>query len=365
MLANVAMPVSLGLDQRAQIDAGQEDAVSVGTLADLAVADGTGLHLGATSGTHETFHRPTVALPAEWVSTRAEPAPANCHPHDVRQVNTALVTSPTTGFAYLDRVLDQRGSVLAFAHRGGARHPEVEGLENTMAAFRLAVSLGYDYLETDVHVTRDGVLLAFHDSVLDRVTNSTGRVDGLTYDDIREARIAGSEHVPTLAELFDEFPQARFNIDIKSERAVPALAEFVAAREAWDRVLVGSFSARRLNRFRHLTQRRVPTSAHPLEVGLFRLLPSGQLADRLTRRRVAALQIPHRRGRWVLSTRGLVRRAHAAGKHVHVWTIDDPGEMRELLDRGVDGLMTDRSDVLKAVLIERGQWLEHREGDES
>lgn len=274
------------------------------------------------------------------------------------------MTSPTTGYAYLDRVLDRPGSVLAFAHRGGARHPEVEGLENTMAAFKLAVSLGYDYLETDVHVTRDGVLLAFHDSVLDRVTNSTGRVDGLTYDDIREARI-GREHLATLAELFDEFPRARFNIDIKSERAVPALVEFVAAREAWDRVLVGSFSARRLKRFRVLTGGRVPTSAHPLEVGLFRLLPSGRLADRLTRRRVAALQIPHRRGRWVVCTRGLVRRAHAAGKHVHVWTIDDPSEMRELLDRGVDGLMTDRSDVLKAVLIERGQWMQHPGGDES
>jgi glycerophosphoryl diester phosphodiesterase len=102
----------------------------------------------------------------------------------------------------------------------------------------------------------------------------------------------------------------------------------------------------------------VPTSATPPEIVAFRLLPSGRLADLVTRGRVAALQVPHRRRRWVVATPGLVRRAHAAGKHVHVWTVDTPEEMRELLDRGVDGLMTDRTDVLKAVLVERGQWRE-------
>lgn len=266
------------------------------------------------------------------------------------------MTTPHTGFGYLDAVLDRPGTALAFAHRGGAYHPEIEGLENTLAAFEHAVALGYDYLETDVHVTRDGVLLAFHDAVLDRVTDREGAIASSTYAEVREAQVAGREQVPTLARLFDEFPDARFNIDIKSEGAVPALAEFVAAREAWDRVLVGSFSARRLRLFRELTGGRVPTSAHPLEVAAFRLLPSGRLADLVTRGRVAALQIPRRRGRLVVTTRGLVRRAHAAGKHVHVWTVDDPDEMRELLDLGVDGLFTDRTDVLKAVLAERGQW---------
>ncbi|WP_244509391.1 glycerophosphodiester phosphodiesterase [Nocardioides lianchengensis] len=266
------------------------------------------------------------------------------------------MTTPRTGFGYLDAVLDRPGSALALAHRGGAYHPEIEGLENTLAAFKHAASLGYEYLETDVHVTRDGVLLAFHDAVLDRVTDRQGAIAALTYAEVRGAHVAGREEVPTLARLFDEFPTARFNIDLKSEGAVPALAEFIAAREAWDRVLVGSFSPRRLQLFRRLTGGRVPTSAHPLEVVAFRLLPSGRLADLLTRGRVAALQIPRRRRRAVITTRGLVRRAHAAGKHVHVWTVDDPAEMRELLDLGVDGLFTDRTDVLKAVLTERGQW---------
>lgn len=247
---------------------------------------------------------------------------------------------------------------MAFAHRGGAYHPEIEGLENTLAAFRHAVALGYDHLETDVHVTGDGVLLAFHDSVLDRVTDLQGEIATLTYEEVRGALIGGREAVPTLAELFEAFPQALFNIDIKSRAAVAALAEFIAERHAWDRVLVGSFSPRRLNRFRRLTAGRVPTSGHLLEVLAFRALPSGRLADLVTRGRVAALQVPHRRGPATVVTAGFVRRAHAARKHVHVWTIDDPDEMRQLLDRGVDGLMTDRTDVLKAVLTERDQWEE-------
>ena len=134
---------------------------------------------------------------------------------------------------------------LAFAHRGGAYHPEIEGLENTMAAFRHAVDLGYTYLETDVHVTSDGVLLAFHDTVLDRVTDRTGNIAETTYVEVQQATIGGRERVPTLAELFDAFPRARFNIDLKSEGSVEALAAFIEEREAWDRVLVGSFSRRR------------------------------------------------------------------------------------------------------------------------
>jgi len=263
-----------------------------------------------------------------------------------------------TGFAYLDEVAGDPGGVLAFAHRGGAYHPEIEGLENTLAAFKHAVALGYDYLETDVHVTRDGVLLAFHDDILDRVTDVEGAIADLSFEEVRQALVGGREQVPTLAQLFDEFPRARFNIDIKSEGAVPALADFVREREAWDRVLVGSFSPQRLAEFRRLTDHRVATSGTPFEVAIFRLVPSARIADWLTRRRVAALQVPHRRGRWTVASAVLVRRAHATGKHVHVSTVDDPEEMRELLDLDVDGLFTDRTDLLKDVLAERGLWRE-------
>ncbi len=278
---------------------------------------------------------------------------------------TSPATPPATGHPYLDRLLDRPGTVLALAHRGGAFHPELEGLENTVAAFEHAVALGYTYLETDVHVTRDGVLLAFHDSVLDRVTDRSGAILDLTLAQVREASVGGREQVPTLAELFERFPHVRFNIDIKSEGAVAALADFVSAHDAWDRVLVGSFSPGRLATFRRLTGGRVPTSAHPWEALAFRLLPSARLVRALTGGRVAALQVPHRRrvplsgGRALrVVTPGLVRRAHAAGAHVHVWTIDEPEEMHHLLGLGVDGLFTDRTDVLRDVLRARGQWEE-------
>jgi glycerophosphoryl diester phosphodiesterase len=254
----------------------------------------------------------------------------------------------TTGYPFLD----DHGPVLAFAHRGGARHPDLVGVENTRAAFAHAVALGYTYLETDVHVTRDGVLVAFHDALLERVTDGTGTLEDLDAADLARVRVGGLEPVPTLADLVTSFPAARFNIDLKSDAAVAPLAALIAEHGLHERMLVGSFSGRRLRRFRRLTGHRVATSASPGEVAAYVVLP-GRFAARVVRR-PAALQVPHRRGPLVVASAGLVRRAHAAGLHVHVWTVDDADEMRALLDRGVDGLMTDRTDILATVLAERG-----------
>lgn len=248
------------------------------------------------------------------------------------------------------------------AHRGGALHPEVAGAENTLHAFRHAVGLGYHYLETDVHASSDGVLLAFHDDVLDRVTDLTGRVSELTADRLATARITGEHAVPRMAELLEEFPRARFNIDLKSPTAVAALAELIEHTGAHDRVCVASFSWHRIREFRRAVGGRVATAAAPAEVAaVLARVP------RVLRGGPAVLQLPwrHKRRRITLVTPGLVRRAHAAGLHVHVWTgdehsqwvsVDDPESIGSLLDLGVDGLITDRTDVLKDVLLERGQW---------
>ncbi len=262
---------------------------------------------------------------------------------------------PRTGFAYLD---DGRadGAVIAMAHRGGAQHPEIPGTENTLHAFRHAVALGYTYLETDVHATGDGTLLAFHDAVLDRVTDSSGRLDRLRAEEVARARIGGEHAVPRMAELLEELPGARFNIDLKSGGAVAPLVDLVERTASHDRVCIGSFGQRRLDRFRSLSRGRVATSASPAEVAVFVGSPSGRAARLLTRGHVAALQVPHRRGPVPVVTRELVRRAHAARAQVHVWTVDDPAEMDELLDLGVDGLITDRTDLCKAVLQRRGVW---------
>lgn len=267
------------------------------------------------------------------------------------------MTRPRTGFPYLDAVCDHPGAVLAFAHRGGAYHPEIEGLENTLAAFRHAVDLGYHYLETDVHATRDGGLFAFHDTALDRVTEHTGTVAELTSAEVGRALIGGREQIPTMASLLEEFPEVRFNIDIKSPAAVQPLADLVRATGAYDRVCVGSFSQRRITEFRRLVGRKVATAAGPFEVVAYRMLPVARLLELAIRRGASALQVPHRHKGLTVVTPGLLRRAHALGLHVHVWTVDDPHQMDELLDLGVDGLMTDRTDLLRDVLVARGQWM--------
>jgi glycerophosphoryl diester phosphodiesterase len=263
---------------------------------------------------------------------------------------------PRTGLPYFDEGLDQPGAVLAFAHRGGAFHPEIEGLENSLAAFEHAVVLGYTYLETDVHATRDGVLLAFHDRVLDRVTSHTGTIAEMAYADVAAALIGDREEIPTLASLLERFPEARFNIDIKADAAVAPLAELIRRTGAHDRVCVGSFSDRRMRRFRARMDRLVATACSPAEVVAARFAP-GRLHHALPRVPGTALQVPHRRGPLTVVTRAFVQRAHAVGRPVHVWTVDDPVEMHRLLDLGVDGLMTDRTDLLRDVLIERGQWI--------
>lgn len=250
--------------------------------------------------------------------------------------------------------------MLAFAHRGGATHPDLLGLENTLVAFQHAYDLGYRYLETDVHTSSDGVLFAFHDDRLDRVTDRSGRLAELSAAEIGRARIGGAHPIPRFTELVDAFPDVTFNVDLKSDGSVAAMAALVMDRGVGDRMIVGSFSAQRLTTFRHLTAGRVRTSAHPREVAAFVLCPSPLLTRPFRRLPCVALQVPVRtayKGRsFDVVTRRFVRNAHAAGKQVHVWTIDDPAEMERLIDLGVDGLMTDRTDLLKDVLMRRGLW---------
>lgn len=247
---------------------------------------------------------------------------------------------------------------IGLAHRGGAAHPANVGIENTIAAFRTAVELGFRYLETDVHATSDGRLVAFHDEHLDRVTDRAGAIADLPWREVAAARIGGREPIPTLAELLDAFPDARINIDIKAPGAVDPLWETIRAHAAYERVCVGSFSNRRLHAFRQLAGARVATAAGQLGTAALRYLPQGLSA--LAHSPGQVLQIPttHEvRGRTLaLVTPGLVAAAHRFGMQVHVWTIDERDEMERLLDLGVDGIVSDRIDVLREVLTARGAW---------
>lgn len=271
-------------------------------------------------------------------------------------MNDTRPTVPSTGFAYLDEALASPGPPLAMAHRGGGKHPDLPGLENTMAAFRHAVGLGYGYLETDVRATSDGVLVAVHDEALQRVAGHAGRIAEMNAVDLEAARVGGREAVPTMAQLLEEFPEVRFNIDIKASDAVEPLVALIESTGAHERVCVGAFDLDRIEHFRRLTGGRVATSASKGEVVRFLLTRNPRRGAAYARGRFAVLQLPRVRGPIPVVTATVVRRAHAAGVPVHVWTVDRARHMQQMIDVGVDGIFTDRTDVLKDVLHQRGLW---------
>ena len=240
---------------------------------------------------------------------------------------------------------------LAFAHRGGA----ADGDENTAQAFARAIALGYRYVETDVHATADGVPVVFHDASLERLTGAAGRVADLRWADLATLRIGGAGAVPRLADVLGAWPQVRFNIDVKADAAAAATVDVIHAGAAADRVLLASFSDARLARLRTLAGPRVATSLARGEVLRLRISSWAGTPLRLPASAVAA-QVPVRHGRIPVADRRFVARAHRLGLQVHVWTVDDPAEMHRLLDLGVDGIMTDRPELLREVYAARGAW---------
>ncbi|MET9668579.1 glycerophosphodiester phosphodiesterase [Streptomyces sp. NPDC006475] len=242
-------------------------------------------------------------------------------------------------------------SVLPFAHRGGA----ADGIENTTAAFRRAAGLGYRYFETDVHTTADGKLVAFHDSTLDRLTDTKGRISDLPWSEIQQAKVAGKEPLPLFEELLEEFPEARWNIDIKAEPALVPLVDLVRRAGAWDRVCIGSFSEGRVARAMRLAGPRLATSYGVRGVVGLRLRSFGIPAA--VRMGAVCAQVPESQGGVHVVDRRFVRSAHDRGLQVHVWTINDADRMAALLDLGVDGIMTDHLETLRTVLTARGVWV--------
>ncbi len=238
---------------------------------------------------------------------------------------------------------------LAFAHRGGAGHYP----ENSWQAFEHAVGLGYAYLETDAHATADGTVVAFHDKTLDRVTDASGKIADLTAAQVAAARIGGTEPIPVLDDLLMAWPDVRFNIDVKDAPVIRPLVEVLRKTSAWDRVCLTSFSGRRLNAARRLLPRPVCSATTPASIGAIQAgLPAGPLRARFASRSVQCAQIPVS-----MATSQFIGRAHAAGLQVHVWTVNDTQTMASLLDRGADGIMTDQTEMLRDLLIARGQWL--------
>jgi glycerophosphoryl diester phosphodiesterase len=250
----------------------------------------------------------------------------------------------------------------AFAHRGGS----LLWPENTMVAFRGAVEMGYRYIETDLHATRDGVLVLIHDDTLERTTDGSGFVWEHTLEQLK--RFDAAYHfspdggrtyphrgqgvtVPTLEQALEAFPEVRINVEIKQEQppAVEAVVEFIEKRGLQERLLVASARDRVVNEFRRRSGGRVATSAAKAEALRFWLASRLRL-ERLLRIQYDALQVPARFASLTVVDRRFVEAAHKRSLQVHVWTVDEPGEMRRLLGLGVDGLMSDRPDLLREVV---------------
>lgn len=243
---------------------------------------------------------------------------------------------------------------LAIAHRGFSR----VGLENSVAAFKAALELGYQYVETDINTTADGVAMVFHDATLDRTTDMQGVIAELPYSHVRQARIGGQEPIATLEEFVVALPEARFNVDIKDAGSVAPLIATIEKHGLHDRICVASFSDKRRRTVLAGLSRPVASSpGKRLLVAYFlvsRWLPASIV--RILMRDVDVLQLPTHYKGLELVTGATVRRAHSLGLKIHVWTIDDPAEMNRLFDLGVDGIMTDRADLLADVMRQRGSW---------
>ncbi len=240
---------------------------------------------------------------------------------------------------------------LAIAHRGGAGLAQ----ENSLAAFALASALGLRYLETDIRVTCDGNLVCFHDEMLERVTSATGPVRSKSLRQLRALRINGTEPIPTFDEALDSFPDQYFSVDLKDEDGIEPLVKSLRRKGVAGRVCIAGAWDGWLDQVRS----EVPEVTTALGWrSLSALLLCAQTGVRPPKALATApfAHVPVKLGRIPIFIERLVAMSHDLGVRVVTWTVDDPAVMRRLLDAGVDAIITDRPDVLREVLIQRGAW---------
>lgn len=244
-----------------------------------------------------------------------------------------------------------------FAHRGlaSAAGERVAIWENSAAAFAAADALGVEYIETDTQVTRDGDLVLFHDETLERLAGDARRVDEVSTRELIEL-FASNGGLLTLADALYSFPSLRFNVDVKTDAALPLVGPVVAGHTA--RVLLTSFSdARRRRAVEEVrlagAELRPAVSAGRSTIAKLLASSASRISPAVGRtlREVDALQIPPKYGRLKVLSRPVLRHAREHGVEVHIWTINEPDEMRELIDAGVDGIVTDRADLAVAELF--------------
>ncbi len=251
---------------------------------------------------------------------------------------------------------------LAIAHRGGAS----EVPENTMEAFSYAVDLGYQFIETDVRMARDGTLFLFHDKEVERLTGGSGKLSEMSEAEISKLRIKGHP-IPRAADALKAWPDVCWNIDPKISACVRPLAKLIDNLGMVDRVCIGSFLGTRQKLAKKLLGSRLAVSSPPSHILGVRLFSrfmtaasaeSGKAFNHATplKSKYSCLQIPLRYKGISVFDKKFLAKAHQLGLQVHIWTVDDPSIMGDLIDMGVDGIMTDSPRVLKEVLIHRKLW---------
>ena len=250
---------------------------------------------------------------------------------------------------------------LVIAHQGG------DNLwpGNTLFAMQQAAELGVDVLEMDLHITKDGILVLIHDETVDDTTDGTGEVEVMTLDEIKQLDAgydwspdSGTSFpfrdqgitIPTLEKIFQTFPDYRMTIEIKKTNGSMAdpFCNLIRQYEMQDQIVVASFYDERMDEFRQVCP-EVATSSAKQETTTFVLLTKVFLG-RLYSPKFHSLQVPKESSGITVMTPSFVRAAHERGLAVEPWTIDDPDEMRQYIEWGVDGIMTDRPDLMLEVL---------------
>lgn len=224
-------------------------------------------------------------------------------------------------------------------------------MENSLSACVRAVDEGLRYLEIDVRATADGELIVHHDATLDRTTDQRGVIAELPWRSVRSARIGGREPVCRLIDLIEAVPRALLNIDVKDDVSVRPTIEVLTRTGHWDQVCLAAFSDSRLASLRRLGGPRLLTSMGPRSVLCW--WASSWLPVARWGVKGAAAQVPVRRRGVDLVTPRTLAAARRAGVETHVWTVNKVDQMHALLDLGVDGLVTDRPDLLLRVLRDR------------
>ena len=233
------------------------------------------------------------------------------------------------------------------AHRGLWQHRQ-DITENTLESFREALIYGATHIETDVQATLDGHAVLFHDSNLSRVSSSSRSVSELNLAELQEIRLLSGGRVPSLIEALDTFPEAKFNLDIKTQSAVEPTVAAIESRNAHHRVLVTSFSNSRRQAALVSLSKPVASSAAALTVLLAWISHHALfgIGLKLLLRDLDALQIPVRSGPLMFADRSFISKISKLGVELHYWTINDPDQISELIERGAQGIVTDRVDLV-------------------